>query len=453
MNSSLNRLVLQLHERITNRHILSCLEELNHTQWLSCEELTALQRTKLINLLEYANRYVPYYQRTFEQVGFTPDDIRSDLSAIKKIPILTKDLIRANYTDLLTTEIWHKKHLSTLSTSGSTGQPLVFLQDSNFRDAVTADIQRHLGWGGCKLGDKQALIWGAGLKPSFRQKARTRLIDWVWNRFQLNAFIMTEKNMTAFAKRVQNENPRVLFGYPTSIHRFAQFIRNNPSLCVTFDSIYTSAEMLLPPVRDYIEETFHCRVYNRYGTLELGGIACECESHDGYHISVENNYVELLRDGYECESGEVGNILVTNLNNLGMPFIRYEIGDAGAWQMVGNCPCGRGSPKLAKIEGRLVDSFQTQDGAKVWSGFAGAAYRCLTHPTIKQFQVIQKSLDRIVVRLIAEGNIPQLVLDDISHAIKSTFGEIVVVAFEFPDVIPSLPSGKHQYAMSELNKS
>ena len=86
MNSTLSRTALKLHERLTGRHILARLEELNRTQWLTRDELLALQRDKLVSLVEYANRYVPYYQRVFKEVGFQPDDLRQDLAHLCKLP-------------------------------------------------------------------------------------------------------------------------------------------------------------------------------------------------------------------------------------------------------------------------------------------------------------------------------------------------------------------------------
>ena len=79
---------------------------------------------------------------------------------------------------------------------------LDFMQDNDFRDAVTADVQRHLGWAGWKLGDSQALIWGSNLRPGLKQRIRSEIIDWVWNRFQANAFAITEENWAVFTKKV-----------------------------------------------------------------------------------------------------------------------------------------------------------------------------------------------------------------------------------------------------------
>ncbi len=443
---------LQVYEKTTGRKILSRLNELNQTQWLSHDELLAYQQKKLHKVVEYAYQKVPYYQRIFKQIGFHPNYLYKDPDSFSKLPKLTKAIIRENFDDLVTTDSERRKHMNKLATSGSTGRPLIFMQDSDFRDYVTADIQRHVAWAGCKLGEPQAFIWGASSQMSLKKKTRAKLIDFIWNRFLTDAFVMTEESLSEFAELVSKRKPKVLFGYTTAIYKFAQFIRTSKFQPVTFEGVITTAETLLSPVREYIEETFQCKVFNRYGTLELGGVACECEKHTGLHVSMENNYVEILKNGSAAKPGEVGEIIVTNLNNLGMPFIRYSIEDAGAWYVGKDCSCERGNQMIEMLEGRLVDSFQTRDGRTVWAGFAGAGFRCLTHPTIKQFQVVQKSLDNMIVRLVREGDIPQDTLDEITNVIQTTFGSTIVVDFEFPDQIEPLKSGKHQYAVSELNK-
>jgi phenylacetate-CoA ligase len=443
---------IKLYDRINNRHILARLEDLNRIQWLSRGELLDLQCAKLLRLLEYAYEYVPYYRRTFDDVGLQPDDVRRDLSNLNKIPILTKDIIRKNFEELLTIEPRRRKQLNKLSTSGSTGQPLVFMQDSDFRDAVTADIQRHLGWAGLRMGDLHALIWGGNIKPTLGKRIRTKLIDLVWSRFQIDALAMTDGSMADFANRILSKKPKILFGYATCVYNFAQFVRRSPYAGMKFEGVFTSAETLLQPIRDIIEETFQCRVFDRYGTLELGGVACECRAHSGMHISVENNFVEILHQGCPTAPGEVGDLIVTNLNNLGMPFIRYSIGDLGTWFTEETCTCGRSAPRLSIIEGRITEMFQTRDGHYIRAGFSGG-FSCLTHPAIKQFQVIQKSLDKMIMRLVPDGVVPQSVLDEIEQTIHATFGDNVVVDFEFLDKIQPMPSGKHQYAISELNKT
>lgn len=449
--SNLARLgVLKGHELITGRHVLARLQELNRTQWLPCDELMALQRRKLQRVVSYAYQYVPYYRRVFDQVGFHPDDLSRNPDRFLQLPLLTKELIREHWDDLQTTEPARRRQLSIVTTSGSTGQPLTFMQDNDFRDSVTADIQRHLGWAGWTMGQPHAYIWGANFEVSTQQALRTRLLDWTWNRFLTNAFLLTDESLAAFTAQVRRRRPKLLFGYASSLHRFAQFVREKGYTDIRFEGVFSSAEVLLPTVRQVIEETFGCRVFDRYGSKELGGIACECAAHTGLHISAENNYVEILRDGRPATPGEQGDIVVTNLNNLGMPFIRYLNGDLGAWYVGPACPCGRAAPMLAPVQGRIVDSFKTRDGRTAWAGFAGAGYSPLAHPSIKQFQVVQKSLDLMIVRLVRAGEIPPSVLDTLTQTIHTAFGENVEVRFEFPDEIPVLPSGKHRYAVCEI---
>jgi phenylacetate-CoA ligase len=451
LDESLRRSVLNLHSAATGRQILACLDQLNQTQWLNSTELKALQQKKLLRLLQNAYQYVPYYQRIFDQVGFKPEDICTNPDSFYKLPILNKSLIREHFSELLTTDPIQRKQLSKVTTSGSTGQPLVMMQNYAFRDNVTADIQRHLGWAGWKMGQLHAYLWGANFEETTSHAFRSQLIDWEWNRFLTNAFTLTEEKMEAFAQQVLRRRPHILFGYASCLHQFALFVLRKGYRDITFDGIMSSAEVLPQAARQVIEDTFKCRVFNRYGTKELGGIACECESHNGLHISAENNLVEILNNGHHTSPGETGSLIITNLNNLGMPFIRYSIGDEAAWLEDGPCPCGRGAPKLESVEGRIVEHFITRDGRASWAGFAGDGYSSLfAQPNIKQFQIIQEKLDYITVLIANEGEIPEPLLERITNTLQAAFGSDIVVEFKFVDKIPLLPSGKHQYAISKV---
>jgi phenylacetate-CoA ligase len=339
--------------------------------------------------------------------------------------------------------------MSRLTTGGSTGHPLVFMQDTVFRDYVTADIHRHLGWAGWKFGQLHAYIWGASFEVSTSQSLRTRLMDWTLNRFLINAYVLTDEGMGVFAERVRRQKPRILFGYASALHRFAQFARQKGFDDMTFDGIFSSAEVLYPGQRQFIEETFRCKMFNRYGTRDLGGIGCECSAHTGLHASIENNYIEILQDGQPAPAGQVGDLVVTNLNNYGQPFIRYCIEDMGAWRADDTCPCKRALPLMELVQGRRIDMFKTRDGRAVWGGFASPLFGM---PGVKQFQVVQKTLDLVVARIVKDGELNQAQLDTIQRTVKTALGENVEVRFEFPDEISVLDSGKYRYAISEIRE-
>ncbi len=446
--SSFPRLqAIKLYQMFTGRRFLERLDELNRTQWLSRDELLNLQRTKLHKLLEYTYKNVPFYRRLFDRVGLQPADVLSDLSSMHKIPVLTKAIIRENFDELLTTESQRREQMSSLTTGGSTGHPLVFMQDNNFRDYVTADIHRHLGWAGWQLGEIHAYIWGANFEVKASQTTRAKLMDWALNRFVTNAYVLSDESMSAFAAEVRRRRPRILFCYPSSGYRFAQFVREQGYGDIKFDAIFSSAEVLYPVQRQFMEEVFEGKMFNRYGTRELGGISCECEAHTGLHASIENVYIEILRNGQPAEPGEEGDIIVTNLNNYGMPLIRYSIEDMGAWRVEGGCPCGRELPMMELRLARQIDMFKTRDGRSVWGGFASPMFGM---EGVKRFQLIQKSLDLVVARIVKDGDLDEKKLAEIERTVKIALGDNVEVKFEFPDEIAVYDSGKYRYAISEL---
>jgi phenylacetate-CoA ligase len=446
----LRRQAIQLYQAATSRRILQNLDELNRNQWLPREEIMELQRNKLHRLLAYACQHVPYYRRQFDRVGFQPADVLTDPTSMRKIPVLTKTIIRENSDDLVTTEAERRGQMGSLTTGGSTGQPLIFMQDNDFRDYVTADIHRHLGWAGWQLGQAHAYIWGANFESKASQSVRGKGMDWALGRFSTNAYVLSEESMSAFAAEVRSRQPRILFGYPSSMYRFAEFVRDHGLDDIKFKAIFGSAEVYYPAQRQLIEEVFGGKAFDRYGTRELGGVACECEAHTALHASVDNNYIEILQDleGEEhALPGEVGHIVVTNLNNYGMPFIRYSIEDMGAWSATERCACGRELPLMDLVQGRRIDMFRTRDGRAVWGGFASPLFGM---EGVRQFQLIQKSYDLVVARIVKNGELDAARLDEIVRTVHIALGDQVKVEFEFPDEIPLLDSGKYRYAISEV---
>src|SRR5258707_764531 len=133
--------------------------------------------------------------------------------------------------------------------------------------------------------------------------------------------------------------------------------------CRTGRSSRSSSSQTLPASsRAVMEDAFGCKVFDKYGAREFSGIAYECEAHEGHHVVAEGYIVETLRDGQPAKPGEVGEIVITDLNNYCMPFIRYRIGDLAEVLPEATCRCGRGAPRLGAIEGRVQSIIQGTDG-------------------------------------------------------------------------------------------
>lgn len=239
----------------------------------------------------------------------------------------------------------------------------------------------------------------------------------------------------------------MLEGYSSALERFAKFVQAHDMDDIKFSGIISTAEVLYPRQRELLERTFGCDVLDRYATRELGGIACECLEHKGLHIGVGEVYVEVLRDGVPVPVGEEGDIVVTNLNNYGMPFIRYHSEDVGQLSDV-VCPCGRGLPMMEVVHGRSSDMLRTKDGRMIHPAFWTHTF--FDMPEVKQFQITQKSYDHIVVSLVEREKLRPDQLASLERHIKHTMGLDVNVEFEFLDVIPLRSSGKYRFVICEI---
>lgn len=431
---------------VTRPGMMKCLDELGRNQWLSTDEQIALQHKHLKQVLEYANTYVPYYRDLFKEIEFHPADL-TDLSYFQKLPLLTKDAVRQNHDRLVTTEPERQSSLTRAKTGGTTGEPMWFVQDRVYDNYRIAHNFHQMEWSGWQLGQPEGRLWGHVLAGSTgTESAMTKLKNRMVGRFHSNAFHLTPASMEKFAAQLEKHPGSVVWSYVSTMYRFAQFVqdRGRP---IQLHAAYTAAEPLYEYHREFIESVFDCRVFNSYSSVETGDIACECEHHDGLHILMRNCYIEVVRDGQLVSDGQEGEFIITNLTNLAFPLIRYQIQDGGK-KRVGSCPCGRGLPMLEIVEGRIIDFFQTRDRGKVWGAFVVPMVPALGK--IKQYQIVQKSLDLIVLRIVKAGPLNETKFTEIQKACKIALGENVRVEFEYVDGLPSTPTGKHRYVISEV---
>ena len=414
-------------------------------------ELKQLIDNKLRDLLVYAYHNVPYYNEILKQAGAVDDEgIR--LERFTDIPVLTKSIIRQQGENLYSKE--HKKRRSYKNTSGgSTGEPVTIIQDKYYSDWNIANTIYYKSFGGQDIGEKEFRLWGSERDLMDREKLAVRLKNWLFNRTELNAFKMSKEDMVKYANKINGDRPKWIESYVQAVAEFARFIRENNLTIASPRGVLTSAGTLYPDMRELIGSVFKCRVFNRYGSREVGSIACSCEKNEGLHVSVWNNYLEILDDDLRpVKPGGIGKIFVTNLNNYSMPLIRYQIGDIGVTAENPECSCGRKTPLIKGVVGRHMEVFKTKDGkiipAEFFIHFIGVVYN---EGYIRKFQVTQKDYDRIVIKAVV-ANLQKFneSKEKLVNSIKKVMGQDCRVDFELVDEISSSGSGKYMYTVSEI---
>lgn len=445
----------QLLNGSTGRH----LHDLKRWQWMTLKDSEILQKKLLKNLLEYAYLNIPYYRKVLRDSGVVSGDRKIIVEALSKVPLLTKDLIKKHYHDLKAPERLCKNSYEK-ATGGSTGEPARFIQDHRYGDWARALTLLQYSWSGYEPGQKRVLLWGSERDLFIgEEKFKTKIIRWMRGEVWLNAFRMTAEHMSYFVEIINSYKPISILAYAESIYALAVFIEQGKRKIYSPKVIMTSAGPLYPHMRAVIERVFKTSVFDRYGTRECGNIACECDRHEGLHVSMPTHYVEILKeDGSACLPGEQGEVVVTMLSNYAMPLIRYRIGDIGI-QKENGCSCGRGWTLLETIVGRTSGVLIREDGGIVSTVYfrhlLGVVFNL---PWLKRFQVIQEGYDYIRILIVLRGDATQkevmlsMELKEIEEKIKLVVGNECRVVFEFVDEISPEISGKYSYVISKIRQ-
>jgi len=423
------------------------LKELEHNQWLSAAELHDLQQTKLASLLLFAGKNVPYYRALFRDLGFHAEPtIRT--KEFQRLPLLTKDIIRREQDTLVSEDLAGNGLLSN-STSGSTGDAIRFYTDLRSTPYRKAAGKRSHSWTGWQLGDRTVSLWGAAMDRKQSVALRGRLHGLVTGNLFLSSYDLSTSRMDEYIDQIKKFKPFQLFAYPGPLELFAIHCSERGAVFPSIKGIVCSAETLWPHQREIIEDAFGIRVLDQYGCREFSQIATECEMHNGLHISVDRLLVEVVdEEGRPCPPGEVGKILVTDLDNYGMPFIRYDIGDQGILAEEHPCSCGRELPKLEKVVGRTLDIVRTPDGRQIGGTFWTLLLR--SRRGFRQFQVIQHELEGVVINYVRDSQFDDTALDYFTESITNYCGHDFKVEFVEQESIDLTGSGKQRIIVSRL---
>jgi len=421
----------QSHWMIT-RDVEHYHETLRKTQWLSMQATRELQDEKLRRLLRHCYRNVPYYRSAMQALKLRPEDIRGQ-EDLHKLPLLTKtDIRRHLYFDIMS-ENHDKAQVLKITTSGSTGEPFVCYADRaqlEFRWAASLRAQE---WTGYRFGDPSVRLWRETMGRSRSQAARERLDSLLSSRSLIPVFELADSNLPATVQRIASSSPVLLDGHAESLNFLAGYLASTGTSSVRPRALMSSAQTLTAASRELIEGAFGCKVFDTYSSREFSGIASECEAHDGHHVVAEGYIVEILRDGRPALPGEIGEVVVTDLNNTCMPFLRYRIGDlAEAMDPTAACTCGRGSARIGAIQGRVQSIIQGTDGRYLPGTFFGHCLKEYDY-AFKRFQVVQEEPEAMTFRVVKGGRFSQSVLDEVLATFRKYLGERMRIDVELVD--------------------
>ncbi len=399
-------------------------------------DILAFQKKQLEKLLRHAHLTTPYYRELF----------KTESTHISQIPPLEKKNIREQLDRLCSEAVPQGQRIKN-ATGGSTGAPLTFYQDRNYWNQRNLSVYYFDQWAGWDFGESQLIVWGALSDVEGNGNWKHQLSNFWRNHYWLNGFHLTDATMRRAFQQMDRCHPQTILAYPSSLYQFAMYLFDNDLVPKwNLKGIITSAEMLHSHYRSLAETIFGTKIYNRYGGREVGLIAMEC-AEGRMHINCHDLYLEIdSSDPYTIP----GDILITQLNNYAMPFIRYRIGDMGR---LSNevCPCGNQLPILAELLGRSTATFRTRAGTLIHAGYFTQQFYDVIG--LVQFQLIQETLKHCVLKVVVNTQWTEAANRYMVQKIQGALGADVTVTVKFMKEIPLPASGKREFTISKVETS
>lgn len=440
-------------ERVVRQRLtVDYLRDLETTQWYSHDRLVDLQSRKLRDLIRHAHAHVPFYRDRLRESGVGPDDIKT-VEDLRKLPLLTRDDTVGSQETRQSTAAPFATVKKT--TSGSSGSPLSFgynIESDHMRNAVKL---RGYGWAGYRIGSPVLFYWGSAEKPSKPSLVTRTKID-LDRRLKREHYIdctpSGDDHLASVVAEIRRLQPHCIVAYSQAGASLARYVNRSGSRDWPTIPVLCAAERVLDADRDAIRQAFGPAVFETYGSREFMLHASECEAHDGMHVSMENLIIELVVRGddgsvRQAEPGEAGELAITDLNNLGMPFIRYLNGDLAKARTPDPCPCGRGLARIGPVEGRVTATLRDGDGNPV-NGLVFNLIFCELAESTRQFQAVQHVDGSITLKVVPAATMNEATLDHLKrHTSKYLPG--VEIRTELVDDIPTTRTGKRRVVIVE----
>lgn len=315
-------------------------------------EIRALQSYRLSRTVRRVYENVPFYRKKFDELGITPDDIKS-VDDLPKLPFTYKQDLRDNYPYGLFAAPMDEV-VRIHASSGTTGKQTVVGYTQNDIDMWAECAGRALTAAGGDSSDFVHVSYGYGLFTG-----GLGLHDGA-GRIGASVIPASTGNTKRQLQIFKDFHSTILCCTP-SYALFLGEARRDAGIPLSEISLKAGvfgAEPWTDEMRRKIEELLGIRAYDIYGLSEITGpgVAYECSEQTGMHINEDFFIAEIIdpETGEVLPEGEKGELVFTTITKEALPLIRYRTRDITMLTRE-PCSCGRTFVKMKKVMGRSDD--------------------------------------------------------------------------------------------------
>jgi phenylacetate-CoA ligase len=394
-----------------------------------------VNRTLRDAVASYAAQRSPYYRSV----------IRAGM-AFQDVPILTKEVIRERYDDLVAEGV-HRDRWVPNRTSGSTGRPVSFVRDAAQGLLENLSARRFLRWMQ-DIPPEATTVWVAAHPPG-GPNPPPRTLRRILGRARepelhsLRIYTLTPRRLEQEVRTWNRFRRWFLYGHASAITWIAGVVDRrrlalpNPPSCVV-----TTSDTLTGHAAARVARAFGVPVHSWYGSNEMNGfVAGTLPGSRRYAFNPFLVHPEVIDDaGAPARPGQPGRLILTDLNNLVMPFIRYETGDLA----VASDETAGGFPIVGELVGRDSEVLRLPSG-KVVSGATVGAALFVTRDfvdDVEGYQCAKVGDNRLELRVVWARRGAEHVRAAAADAIRSIADPDTEVLVRPVDRLARWPSGK-----------
>ncbi len=402
-------------------------------------ELEARRDRRLRRLVHHSHRDVPLYRRLMDEAGVEPDAVRS-CRDLKRLPIVDKATLRDAFGDGAVAR--GATGLIPKSTSGTQGMPLRMVVDRPQRAVQMARTTLMFEISGAPFGTPVSVI---AARSDTRSPER-RLYEWIKRERRFHVASFDPGSVARLYTDLVAARGVLLQGGVTPLLVVAEYMERVGDRRLRPRVVHAIGEQLFDADRARLAGVLGATVVSVYGSNEIYGIAQECTAAGRMHVFPDVVAEIVDDDDRPVRPGRPGRIILTDLTNTAMPFIRYDIGDLGR-TVEETCTCGSPMPLIELGEGRISDRLVTP-GGKVLSA-PHFSQLVLEHPWVRAFQVAQTAPDRFVLRVEAAGGVDGEVVSALRADATRLVDETAVLDVEPYRHLPVSRNGKRRVFVCE----
>ena len=406
-------------------------------------KLKDLINKRLREVLVSAYLNVPYYRDLMQSVCYDPVLDYRGPEDLLKLPITTKETIKQRNFQTFIKKGCNLSQCFRDATSGSTGIPLQIYRSPFERSVQIAKWLRVLFLNGYCMRDKVMSL----TSPSRLKEGRTILHKCGLLRRLAVDYLLPPKDMVDIFHKY---NPDILYGNRSHLDLMALESKRQNQPLDGLKLLVGGAEVIHESCRQLYRKQFGVELIEFYGSVEMGIMAFETIKHDGLHLCEDLTIFEFLdKEEKPVLAGESGRVIVTNLVDKVMPFIRYDQGDLAVFEYTEE-EAHDLAPRITKIIGREDDYAVLPDNTRrPFHDF----YEVLDkYDKIFQFRIVQRSRSLFQVMIVADSFYLQSIRDDLIYELQKRFPPTVSFQIKQVDGLKPEANGKIRMLISEVSQ-